>query len=104
MKGGTAAAFRMRSSRTFTSIVPVGMLVSALPLTPAGIGLLEATIDKLYEVVPAISTDASGTLVALVFEVVKLIMAVIGTIFYWTANEEVRHSLEIAEEESKPAE
>jgi uncharacterized protein (TIRG00374 family) len=82
-------------------IVPIGMLMSALPLTPAGVGVLEATIDKLYEVVPAKPTVASGTLVALVFEFVKVVMGVIGTIFYWTANEEVRESLEEAEEESE---
>ena len=29
-----------------------------------------------------------------------LAMGIIGTIFYWTANEEVRHSLEVAEEEA----
>jgi uncharacterized membrane protein YbhN (UPF0104 family) len=81
-------------------IVPIGMLVSALPLTPAGVGLLEATIDYLYRVIPATVTKASGTLVALVFEFVKLVLGIIGTIFYWTANEEVLHSLEVAEEEA----
>ena len=79
-------------------IVPISMLMSALPLAPAGLGLLEAAMDKLYEVVPAVKTEASGVLVALVFEIVKLVIAVIGTIFYWTANEEVRESLEEAEE------
>lgn len=81
-------------------IVPIGMLVSALPLTPAGIGMLELTIDELYRIVPAKMTDASGTLVALVFEIVKVVMAALGTVFYWTANDEVRESLEVAEEES----
>ncbi len=80
-------------------IVPIGMLVSALPLTPAGVGLLEFAIDQMYRIIPAVKTSASGTLVALVFEIVKLIMGIVGTIFYWTANEEVRHSLEVAEEE-----
>ena len=81
-------------------IVPIGMLVSALPLTPAGVGLLEFAIDQMYKIIPAVKTAASGTLVALVFEIVKLIMGIIGTILYWTANEEVRHSLEVAEEEA----
>jgi uncharacterized protein (TIRG00374 family) len=80
-------------------IVPIGMLASALPLTPAGIGVFEATIEALYEFIPATATEASGTLVALTFEVVKVVMAAIGTLFYWTAGEEVRHSLDIAEEE-----
>ena len=81
-------------------IVPIGMLASALPITPAGIGVLEVVINELYKVVPTIPTAASGTLVALVFEMVKVVMAIIGTAFYWTANEEVRESIETAEEEA----
>jgi len=80
-------------------IVPIGMLASALPLTPAGIGVLEATIKTLYEVVPAIPTEASGFIVALVFELVKVVLAVVGTIFYWTAGRDVQDSLEEAEQE-----
>jgi len=79
-------------------IVPIGMLVSALPITPAGIGLFEAAIESMYQVIPESPTTASGTLVALVFEFVKVIMAIAGTIFYWTANEEVRESLDSASE------
>lgn len=84
-------------------IVPMGMLASALPVTPAGVGVLEAAVEALYRIVPAVKTNASGTLVALVFEMVKVVLAIIGTLFYWTASAEVRHSLEIAEEESHPA-
>ena len=57
-------------------------------------------MHKLYQVIPAVPTEASGTLIALVFEMVKVVMAVLGTIFYWTANKEVRESIEIAEEEA----
>jgi uncharacterized membrane protein YbhN (UPF0104 family) len=78
-------------------IVPIGMLASALPITPAGVGVLEATIETLYHLVPARVTDASGTLVALVFELVKFVLAIMGTVFYWTAGKEVQASLEYAE-------
>lgn len=78
-------------------IVPVAMLASALPITFAGIGVLEAAIDSLYQWVPNVPTAASGFLVGLVFEIVRLVIAVIGTIFYWTANAEVRESLAEAE-------
>ena len=56
-------------------------------------------MEWLYEIVPAEPTAASGTLVALAFEMVKVVMAVFGTVFYWTANQEERASLEIAEEQ-----
>lgn len=77
-------------------IVPLSMLASAAPLTPAGIGVLELAMEWLYEVIPSSPTAASGTLIALVFELVKVAVAIIGTIFFWTAGEEVRESLEAA--------
>ncbi|MEO1526872.1 MAG: lysylphosphatidylglycerol synthase transmembrane domain-containing protein [Planctomycetota bacterium] len=74
-------------------IVPLAMLASAAPITPAGIGVLELAMNWLYKLIPATPTAASGTLIALVFELVKVTVAIIGTIFYWTASEEVRESL-----------
>jgi len=71
-------------------IVPIGMLAAAMPIAPAGLGVFEAVIQWLYEVIPAKPTLASGTLVALVFELVKITMAIVGTIFYWSAKEEER--------------
>ncbi|TWU42990.1 hypothetical protein Q31b_20240 [Novipirellula aureliae] len=79
-------------------IVPIGMLAAALPVAPAGLGVFEVVIQWLYEVIPAKPTMASGTLVALVFELVKITMAIVGTVFYWTANEEERTIIEESEE------
>ncbi|TWU08046.1 hypothetical protein Pla52n_06240 [Stieleria varia] len=78
-------------------IVPIGMIASALPIAPAGLGVFEGMIEWLYHAIPAVPTNASGTVVALVFEIVKLVLAVIGIVFYWTAGAEVRQSLEKAE-------
>ncbi|MDB4678863.1 flippase-like domain-containing protein [Rhodopirellula sp.] len=82
-------------------IVPVAMLASALPITFAGVGVLEAALESLYQWIPAVPTAASGFLVAVVFEIVRLVIAVIGTVFYWTANAEVRDSLEAANEQNQ---
>ncbi|MEM6691157.1 MAG: lysylphosphatidylglycerol synthase transmembrane domain-containing protein [Planctomycetota bacterium] len=81
-------------------IVPAAMLASALPITPAGTGVLEAAVDQLYNVVPAKPTTASGVLVALTFELVKIVVAAIGTFFYWTSGKDVRATMEEAEAES----
>lgn len=78
-------------------IAPAALLASALPITPAGLGVFEAAFEQLYHWVPEPDTDASGTLVALTFEVVRLVLAGIGIIFYWTAESEVRRSLTQAE-------
>ena len=82
-------------------IVPIGMLASAIPIAPAGLGVYEAAIEWLYRIIPSQPMPkGSGTIVALVFEIVKIILAVIGTLFYWTAGREVRESLEEAEAET----
>jgi uncharacterized protein (TIRG00374 family) len=75
-------------------IFPIANLAAAMPIAPAGLGVLEAAMEWLYRVVPANPTIASGTLVALVFEIVKVIGAIVGVVFYWTAGGEVRRSLE----------
>lgn len=81
-------------------IVPIGLLASALPITPAGLGVFEAAIHWLYETVPAEPTLASGILVALCFEIVRVLVAVIGTVFYWTSHDEVRNTLAQARAET----
>lgn len=82
-------------------MVPVANLAAALPIAPGGMGVLEAAMKWLYEHVPANPTQASGTIVMLVFEFVKLAMAGIGMVFYWTAGREIRQSL-AAEPDSDP--
>jgi uncharacterized protein (TIRG00374 family) len=83
-------------------IVPIGMLASALPVTPAGIGVLEATIAWLYEIIPKSPTNASGTLVALVFEIVKILLALVGMLFYWSSRREVKATIDEAQAEEGP--
>jgi uncharacterized membrane protein YbhN (UPF0104 family) len=76
-----------------TLIFPIACLAAALPIAPAGLGVFEGAMEWLYQVVPSQPTIASGTLVALVFEIVKVIMAILGMIFYWTASPDIRGSL-----------
>jgi hypothetical protein len=73
-------------------IVPAGLLASALPLTPAGLGVFEFALEWLYEVVPAETTAVSGTLVALTFELVKIALAGLGLVFYWTSQREMERA------------
>lgn len=74
-------------------IVPITNVAAALPVAPAGLGLTEWAMDGLYQVIPPTPTVASGTLVALVYELVKVMMAIIGMIFYWSAGREVKSIL-----------
>ncbi len=77
-------------------IVPIGILAAAVPITPAGLGVFEAALEWLYTVVPAQETEASGTMVALTFEIVKIIVACGGVLFYWLSRAEIQTVLEEA--------
>lgn len=77
-------------------IFPIACFASALPIAPAGLGVLEAAMEWLYRVVPAEPTLASGTVVALVIEFMKILMAMLGMVFYWVADREIDSSLKEA--------
>jgi len=75
-------------------IVPITNVAAAMPIAPAGLGVTEAMMNWLYKIVPPVPTMASGVLVALVYEIVKVIMATVGVIFYWSAGRDVSRSLQ----------
>lgn len=77
-------------------IFPIAALASALPIAPAGLGVLEVAMEWLYRVVPAEPTLASGTVVALVIEFMKILLAILGMVFYWAADREIDSSLKQA--------
>ena len=79
-------------------LVPLGMVAGALPFTPAGFGEFEFAIEKLYQVVPAApNIDVSGVLVALVYRLLTIVVASLGTIVYWCGRSEVRRVWEDVE-------
>ncbi|MGV3486023.1 MAG: UPF0104 family protein, partial [Planctomycetaceae bacterium] len=78
-------------------IVPLANTAAALPVAPAGLGVMEAAMEWLYRVIPATPSKASGTLVGLVYEVVKILLAIGGIVFYWSAGRDIKTSLEEAE-------
>ncbi|WP_417750299.1 lysylphosphatidylglycerol synthase transmembrane domain-containing protein [Rosistilla oblonga] len=75
-------------------IVPIANAVAGLPISLAGIGVFEGALDHLYAKLPTTPTDASGTIVGLVYEIVKIAIAMIGIVFYWTGQREVRESFQ----------
>ncbi len=72
-------------------LVPLGMVAGGLPLTPAGLGTFEVAIRELYQIIPANPTvDVAGILVALVYRLLTIMVAMIGVVVYWTSSREVR--------------
>jgi glycosyltransferase 2 family protein len=77
-------------------IVPISMLVGALPLTPAGLGTFELAMAKLFQWVPAAAHPVPGAVIALVYRIITIIIAAIGTVYYWTSRREVKAVIEDA--------
>jgi hypothetical protein len=72
-------------------LVPLGMVAGALPLAPAGFGTFEWAIRDLYHIIPADpAVDVAGILVALVYRLLTILVAMIGVVIYWTSRREVR--------------
>ncbi|MHB8864028.1 MAG: lysylphosphatidylglycerol synthase transmembrane domain-containing protein [Pirellulaceae bacterium] len=82
-------------------LVPLGMVAGALPLAPAGFGAFEFAIERLYQIIPAASDiDVAGILVALVYRLLTILVAIIGIVIYWSSRREVRQVLDDVEQEA----
>ena len=83
---------------TFTqnaSIVPPCLLAGTIPLTPGGLGTLEATVEFFYTKIGA--TEGDGTIVALAFRTMTYAFAAVGACYYVTARKRIDTMLQEAE-------
>jgi uncharacterized protein (TIRG00374 family) len=80
-------------------IVPVANMAGAIPVTPSGLGTLEAAVEALYRAVPGNPGIATGdgTLVALGQRVTMIAVAMIGMIYYVSQRAELREVLDEVE-------
>lgn len=92
---------RVPTLREHLILVPLSMVAGALPFTPAGFGTFEFALEKLYQIVPAATdNDVAGILVALVYRLMTIVVAALGTVFYWSSRSEVRQVLEDAQHDT----
>ncbi|HWA96947.1 MAG TPA: lysylphosphatidylglycerol synthase transmembrane domain-containing protein [Pirellulales bacterium] len=86
-------------------IVPMTLATGVLPL-PGGLGAFEGALDFLYQAVSAGQTVAprQGLLVALVFRVITIVIALVGVVFYIMNRRELAEALARAESEEAAAE
>ncbi len=77
------------------SIVPMGLVIGTLPLTPGGLGTLEAGLEFLYASIGAATGD--GTVIALAYRAMTYVVAMIGTAYYLSARKSVDRMLHDAE-------
>ena len=52
---------------------------------------MNATVGELYRIIPAAAdVDVAGILVALVYRLLTIMVAMIGVVIYWSSRREVR--------------
>lgn len=74
-------------------VVPVSLVVAALPVSPAGLGTFEFALNELYLLLTG-PTGAPGVTVALLFRLMTIGVATIGAVFYWTCRTEVKQIID----------
>lgn len=78
------------------SIVPPSLVAGALPLTPGGLGTLEAATEFFYATLNA--REGDGTIVALAYRAMTYVFAALGACYYLTARRRIDVMLHEAEE------
>ncbi|UUO06154.1 flippase-like domain-containing protein [Blastopirellula sp. J2-11] len=83
-------------------IVPLSMVFAALPIAPGGMGTFELAMNYLYQHVPTPpAAEGIGTIVALGYRVITILMALVGVVYYWFYRKEVGVLMHEAEEEQE---
>jgi uncharacterized protein (TIRG00374 family) len=83
-------------------IIPVGMVVQAIPITPGNIGVAEGVYNELYKLAdPGLRDTVKGVLVTLAQRLIYLGVAFIGLACYLPLRKTVRQVM--AEERMEPS-
>jgi uncharacterized membrane protein YbhN (UPF0104 family) len=81
-------------------IVPLAMVVSAVPITPGGLGTFEFAVEKLFPTMSTVAVAAGrGLLIALVYRLITIGTALVGVGFYVAFRSEVSAVMHEAEAE-----
>lgn len=70
--------------------IPPAMAAATLPLTPGGLGVQELAINSLFSELASLPSGFSGLIVAGMFRVMLIGIALIGGIFYMTSGDELK--------------
>lgn len=83
-----ALGFDSLNIYTYLFIVPIGMITTAIPISPAGIGVGQAAFMKLFEWTLGIRTTVGADAITIT-QGLSIIIFMIGGIFYLTYKKDV---------------
>lgn len=75
--------------------MPAAEIASMLPITPGGVGTLEATIAYFYRL--AEFEEGAGTLMGFAYRAITLLIAAVGIVFYFSARKEITEAMDAEE-------
>lgn len=78
------------------AVVPPSLVAGALPLTPGGLGTMEAAVEYFYGRLGA--REGDGTIVALAYRAMTYVFAALGACYYLTARKKIDVMIHEAEE------
>jgi len=81
-------------------IVPLANVAGSLPFTPAGLGTFELAMERLYAWLP-VTPLADGIVVAIVFRLMTIVVAMIGAVYYAISRREIGTLLDKAQTEER---
>lgn len=80
-------------------IMPLAMVVGALPITPNGLGTFEVAVEQLFPILSAAKVPGSrGVIVSLIYRIISIAIAMVGVVLYFAARRDVAAALHEAEE------
>lgn len=83
-------------------ILPLAMVAGAIPITPAGMGTMEAVIEYLFPVMSAAHVAGSrGLIISLLYRLMTIFIALIGAVIYFYFHREMAAIVHEAEEQAE---
>jgi uncharacterized protein (TIRG00374 family) len=73
--------------RAYLLVVPLGLVTTALPVAPGGVGVGQAAFYGLFRLLPG-ATGAMGANACTVFQCLIVVMSLTGVVFYLTYKQE----------------
>ena len=102
---GTELGYNHITLSTYFFVVPIGFMVTAIPISPAGVGVGQAAFYYLFNLISGFDSPAGSVLVT-AFQLNLFTWGLIGAWFYVSTqhSEKSQHAQysEVAQSESKP--
>ncbi|TWT48584.1 hypothetical protein Pla111_03580 [Botrimarina hoheduenensis] len=84
-------------------IVPLGLIAGALPISPSGLGTVEATVDLLYQSLGKAVPAGHGSLVAFAHRLLMLGVGAVAVVYYLASGTRDRAASAISEDNKTTA-